>query len=268
MPYETVLYDKSGQIVTITLNRPTALNAFNPQLRADLMDALRTAESDDDVRCVILTGAGRAFSSGADVRIYNETIQQNELSDEISSPLVTPIFVRENHLSLIMGMTKPVIAAINGVAVGLGATIPVSCDLRIMAESARLAFIFVKRGIVGEFGANFLLPRLIGYGKAKELFLTGRFVEAREAKEIGLVNDVVPDDKLMQAAMEMARTIAANPPIAVKFIKRANNLSIDSSLRDVVEFENWAFATCQKSEDYKEAVRAFLEKREPKFRGR
>ena len=268
MPYETVLYEKADHVATITLNRPDALNAFSAQLRNDFTEALKESEADTDVRCVIITGAGRAFSAGADVRRWGQNIEQNAEAAEPPSTLVLPTGPGEGLGEYIMAMTKPVIAAINGIAVGMGSTIPLTCDLRTMSESARIGFNFVRIGLTPEFGSSFILPRLVGYGKAKELCFTGRYIEAKEAAEIGLVNAVFPADQLMSGTMELAQSIAANPPVPIRFIKRLFNVSPDSTLRDMMVFERWAFATCQQSDDYKEAIRALIEKRAPTFKGR
>lgn len=268
MAYQAVLYEKSDHVATITLNRPEALNAFSTQLRTDLFDALKESEADSDVRCVIITGAGRAFSAGADVKRWDQNIEQNAEAAEPPSTLVLPRGPDEGMGTYIMAMTKPVIAAINGVAVGMGATLPLTCDLRTISESGRFGFIFARRGLTPEYGSSFLLPRLVGYGKARELCMTGRFVGGKEAAEIGLAEAVFPADQLMSGTMELAQSIAANPPIPIRFIKRMLNVSLDSTLRDMLEIERWAFATCQQSDDYKEAIRAFVEKRSPTFTGR
>lgn len=263
MDLATVLYDKTEHVATITLNRPEALNAFNSQLRADFDAALREAQNDKEVRVVIVTGAGRAFSAGSDLQERSAAS-----AAEPPSPLVTVEPLVGSVTDFIMDMTKPVIVAFQGPAVGMGATIPLACDLRIMADTARIGFVFVKRGITPEFGSTYLLPRIVGQTKAREILLTGRFVDAKEALEIGLVNQVVPADQLMDAAMKLAKEIATAAPLAVAFTKRGLNLSYEGNLRSVVQFERWAFPTCTRSEDFREGVRAFMEKREPQFKGR
>ncbi|MDO8671531.1 MAG: enoyl-CoA hydratase/isomerase family protein [Dehalococcoidia bacterium] len=269
MSYETVLYESSEHIATITLNRPDALNSFNTQLRNDLDSALKEAEGDDEVRCVILTGAGKAFSAGADVKGWGQTIQQGEQAAEAPSLLVLPNSRPVSPLTeFLLNMSKPIIAAINGAAVGMGATIPVACDLRTAAESGRFAFAFAKRGVTPEYGSTFLLPRLVGWGKARELCMTGNFIGARDARAIGLVNEVYPDEQFMASTRALALSIAANPPVCIKFIKRGFNMAMDSSLPHVLAFEYWALDTCRNSDDYKEGVRAFIEKRPAVFKGR
>ncbi|MDO8669823.1 MAG: enoyl-CoA hydratase-related protein, partial [Dehalococcoidia bacterium] len=208
MDYAHIDYGVSQGVATLVLNRPEALNAFSDQMMTDLALALKDAEADDNVRCVIITGIGRAFSAGADIKGWNRTLEQAERQPGNAS---IPGLERAPIGDFILGMTKPVIAAVNGLALGVGATIPLTCDIRIASENARFAFSFVTRALVAEIGSTFFLPRLVGYGMAKELFLTGRNVEAQEAKEIGLVNAVYPAADLMPRTLELAQSIVANP---------------------------------------------------------
>jgi len=264
MAYEAVLYEKDDRIATITFNRPEKLNALNNALGEDTLAALKEAEADPEVGCVILTGAGRAFCAGAD--LSGRPAQPGETPPP--RPLPGTRSTRETTPEYIWKMQKPVIAAINGPAVGWGATVTLLCDIRIASDTARIGFVFVKRGWSPELGSTFLLPRLVGVGKAKELFLTGRIIDAKEAGELGLVNYVVPAEELISFTRKMAREIAYGPPAAISFIKRGVNMGLDSTLASVLEFESFAFPVTTGSEDGHEGVKSFLEKRDPQFKGR
>ncbi|MBI4595720.1 MAG: enoyl-CoA hydratase/isomerase family protein [Candidatus Tectomicrobia bacterium] len=270
MTYTQILYDKSDRIATITLNRPEALNAYTEQMGTEMLSAFKDAETDTNVGAVVLAGAGRAFCGGADVKGWDRDVQdlKKAVEEKPKRTLVLPRSPRDSLLHYMLQMSKPILAAVHSHAVGIGATMILPCDIRIVAETARIGFIFVRRGVTPEFGSTYLLPRIVGFSKAKELCLTARVIGAQEAKEIGLANQIVPEAELLSAAKEMARGIAAAPPIAIAFTKRGLNLSLQSTLDQMLEFEYWAFATCQNSEDFEESVRAFVEKREPRFQGR
>jgi enoyl-CoA hydratase/carnithine racemase len=253
MTYEDLLFDKKDGIGTITLNVPEKLNALTAAMRDSLIKVLDEIRADDDVKVCILTGAGRGFCSGASMSYLTE---QTGGSKSLRQPLALWEF------------EKPIIAAINGIAAGGGLAYALYCDIRIAAESARFAAIWVKRGLFAGDRATYFLPRLIGVEKALELLYTGDIIDAKEAERIGLVSRVVPDNELMKAATELARKIAQGPPISIKLIKSAFSRDITKDLPAKMDFESYANFICQQTEDNKEGIRAFLEKRPPQFKGR
>lgn len=257
MTYETIMLDKQDHITTVTLNRPDKLNALTMQMADELHRALAAEDADEDTRVIVITGAGRAFSSGADLT-----------PDRPATPRASTAPGLALALYRALDIAKPIIASINGVAVGGGCTMTLSCDIRIASEEARFLLPFAKLSISAELGSTYLLPRLIGMGKATELILTGRMIGAKEAGEIGLVNQVVPADELLEVTMEMARTIAAQPPRSVRLNKRGLRLGVNSDIASQLEYEDVASATLRDSEDAKEARAAFAEKRDPVFTGR
>jgi len=258
MTYETILLDKKDHVTTVTLNRPDRLNALNMQMADELHDALATEDRDDDTRVIVITGAGRAFCSGADLRP----------SQPAAEPRSTTAPGLADSLFVALNIEKPLIASINGVAVGGGCTMTLLCDIRIASEAARFQLPFTRLSICAELGSTYLLPRLIGMGKASELVLTSRMIEAREAGEIGLVNYVVPADELLKTTTDMANSIAKLPPMAVRVNKRGLRLGVSSDLASQLRYEALATAVLRETADAREAVAAFREKREPVFTGR
>ena len=256
MNYETIILERKDYIATITLNRPDRLNALNKQMADELNDVALSIDGDDDVRVVVITGAGRAFCSGADLR--GERTGRNE----IGHGLADMIFAALNSVE------KPIIASINGVAVGGGCTMTLSCDIRIASEEAKFQLPFTRLGICTELGSSYLLPRLIGMGKASELLLTCKMIDAKEAREIGLVNQVVPADELEKVTYEMASSIAKFPPLAVRMNKRGLHQAMSDGLSSQIQYEALATAYLSGTEDHREAVAAFREKREPVYKGR
>ncbi|GBD22634.1 Short-chain-enoyl-CoA hydratase [bacterium HR29] len=260
----TVLYEVSDFIATVTLNRPEVMNALNRQAYAELEAAFRRAHTDPDVRCVILTGAGRAFCSGDDVR----EIMLGEARDETVTrlrevrPRPTPA------AAAVLECDKPVIAAVNGAAVGWGMDLALLCDIRIASTAARFGELFIKRGLVADLGGLWRLPLVVGPSKAAELLFTGEIIDAAEAERIGLVSKVVPPEQLMEEARTLARKIAANPPIAMRYMKEGLRRSRHARMDEMGEFIGNALAYLFTTEDHKEGARAFVEKREPVFRGR
>lgn len=259
MTYETLLVDKKDFVTTVTLNRPDRLNALNMQLANELYDVLAQEDKNDETRVIVLTGAGRAFSAGADLR--------PSATDSGPASANAPTLA-ERLFQALVDLEKPIIASINGVAVGGGCTMTLLCDIRIASENARFQLPFTKLGICAELGSTYVLPRLIGLGKASELVLTSRMVDAQEAGEIGLVDHVVPADQLEQATLEMANNIAKLPPMAVRMNKRGLKLGVASDIESQVRYENLAISVLSKTEDAREAVLAFREKRDPVFTGR
>ena len=257
--YELLKLERADHIATITLNRPGKLNALNSQMTAEFHSALDTLSDEDDIRVVVLTGAGRGFCSGADV---------NELLEGSQAPSVTIPETEITALSSHIRRTRqPVIAAVNGVAAGAGLAIALASDIRLASEETSFSCIFVKRSLVPDAGSSYTLPRLVGLGVAMEMALTGNIYDARWALEKGLVNKVVPADKLMEEAMALANNIASNPPICVRSIKELL-YDHDKDLRGILKKESDANILLVGSEDALEAVRSFLEKRQPVYKGR
>ena len=255
-----VKYEKKGAIVYITVNRPKVLNALNTSTWNDLNAAFEDAKADASVRGVILTGAGdKAFIAGADI---SELAHLDAYQGEESSRL------GQSVLDLIENLGKPVIAAINGFALGGGCETAMACTMRIAVEQARFGQPEVKLGLLPGGGGTQRLPRLVGKGRALQLILTGETISAQEAYRIGLVNEVVPVDNLIDRAETILKQIAANAPIAVKFSLDAVNKGLDSSQSVGLALEASYFGICAASEDKKEGTSAFLEKRAPQFQGR
>jgi 2-(1,2-epoxy-1,2-dihydrophenyl)acetyl-CoA isomerase len=263
MAYETVLVDKKNHITTITLNRPTALNSFNDKMGDEFYTALKEAEKDEDTRCLIITGAGRAFSAGEDVSGLKERSGDDfhpSLGDHLRKKY-HPMILRIRH------MMKPVIARINGIAAGSGASIALACDIRIASEDAGLKQAFIGVGLVPDSGSSFFLTRTLGPGRALELIMTGRTVGAREAETLGLVNQVVPAAELDKAVDGVAEKLANGPTKALGLSKRVVNQASRLDLHEALEYEAQNQDIAGKTQDHLEAVRAFLEKRQPKFSG-
>lgn len=257
MSAEAILYavDEAG-VCTITLNRPERLNAFDSALHKALIDALTRAERDEAVRCVVITGAGRAFCAGQD------------LEDVGKTPIGQIIRKYYNTwISKIRRLEKPVIAAVNGVAAGAGVSLALACDLVVMAEGASFIQAFVKIGLVPDSGASYFLPRMIGYHKAMELALFGDKVKAEEALAMGLCNRVVPAEALAGTVSEWAGRLARGPR-SMGWIKRQFTRGLDRPLDDILELEAFMQETAAQSADAREGIQAFIEKREARFTGR
>lgn len=265
MEFETIIYEKKDGIATITLNRPERLNAIGLNMQLELGKALEEANSDDEVRVLIITGAGRGFCSGADLTVLGDTAEQVGQHLVARSPAAGGI--RSFTLQL-QNFEKPTIAAVNGHAVGAGLSLALACDIKIASDRARFSQIFIKRGLVPDTGSTYFLPRLVGMARACEMAFTGDILDAEQAKEYGLVSRVVPHDELMGVVRELAAKIAAGPPIAMKLAKRALNRGATSDLASALEFEGYMQGICFGTEDFKEGMAAFLEKREPGFKGR
>ena len=233
--YQTIEYEKSDGIATLTLNRPDVLNAFNEKMGQELHDALRNAERDEEVHCVIITGNGRAFSAGEDIQELRGQYERGE-NPRLGQRLLhkyNPIIRR------IRRMEKPVIAAVNGVAAGAGAGIAYSCDFRIASETARFLQAFVRLGLAPDSGTSFFLPRLVGFAKALELSLTGDELNSKDAERFGLVSKVVPGEQLMPVTRDLAMKLVKGPSVAVGLTKRALNKSVSSDLETVLEYESY-----------------------------
>ena len=265
MAYEDLLLEKKGGIATITLNVPDKLNPLTGKMIASLYLAVDEIAKDDEVRVVIVTGAGRGFCSGADVTSFMRSPGD---TTEVSRKTLLQV-VGWNYAAVFPKLDKPVIAAINGACVGGGFSVALSCDIRIASETARFAAAQVTRGIVADSGLSYYLPNTVGRSKALELMFTGELISAAEAERFGIVSRVVPPDDLMKVAHELAAKIAQQPPIPVELTKRIVYRTMLDDIARHLDLETWAFRICIQTEDHRESVRAFLEKRpQPQFKGR
>ena len=263
--YETILYEPDGAVLRLTLNRPDKLNAWNARMESDFIDALDTASADPAIHAIVVTGAGRAFCAGGDISAWSQDLSGGE-----NRPRPSPLLARDGspEVPITLARSKPVIAAINGHAVGIGLTVTLACDIRIASERAQFSARFVKVGLTPECGSTRYLPLVAGVGNALYMALTGRMVDAAEAKERGIVDKVVAHDSLMDEAMALAGEIASNPMSAVWFAKRLiHENANESDLRRVVTAEGLAIREARRLPDHAEAVRAFVEKRPPNFGG-
>jgi 2-(1,2-epoxy-1,2-dihydrophenyl)acetyl-CoA isomerase len=260
MDFKTVILKKEGNIATIVLNRPESLNALSMEAITELPRVLKEVREDDEVRAVIVTGAGRAFCAGFDL----ET-SVGETSSEILKFMEGD--VTEMVLS-IRNMPKAVIAAVNGAAAGAGCNIALACDIILASEKARFGEVFVLRGLHPDCGGTYFLPRLVGVARACELILTGRMVDASEVERMGMINRVVPPDQLESASRELASTLAKHPPLAIKAAKASLYQGLSMDLAGVLEREAQMQSILMVTEDFKESVDAFLGKREPIFKGK
>ncbi len=263
MQPELVLTAVEQGVATLTLNRPERLNAINPEMNALLQQRLHEAGRDPAVRCIVLTGAGRAFCAGGDVTRMVEGAPPPSYEEDVRDQ-------QERHgvITLIHDLPKPVIAMVNGVAAGAGVSLAMACDLRIAAAGARFTTAFLRVGFSGDYGGTWLLTQLVGTAKARELYFTSEQVGTEEALRIGLVNRVVPDEQLQETTLALARQIAAGPAIALAYMKENLNLAQHARLSDVLLAEAKAQRRTAQTEDHAEGARAFVEKRPPVFRGR
>jgi len=262
--FEFLLYDVSEEgVLTLTLNRPDCLNSFNDEMSFELQKALKEADKDPAVRCIVLTGAGRGFSAGQDLR--SRSIASNGSVPHLGESIrkrYSPI------ISKLRSMEKPVIAMVNGVAAGAGASLAFACDLRVVGSSSKFIQAFVKVGLIPDSGACWLLPRLVGFGRAMELAMLGDTINAETALQWGLVNKVVPDDELLATTQALATQVAQGPTQAIGLIKRAMNKAMNVDLDEYLEYEANIQEIAGRTADYKEGVSAFLEKRPAQFAGR
>jgi enoyl-CoA hydratase/carnithine racemase len=259
---KSFLYEVRESVAWVTLNRPERLNALTFEVYRELTDAFASLQTEDEVRAVVVTGAGRAFCSGGDVRDIIGELQGRDVAGLLDFTRMTCELVRN-----IRALRKPVIASLNGTTAGAGACIALASDLRIASTEARIAFLFVKVGLSGaDMGAAHLLPRMVGLSKATELLYTGDFVTAEEALSMGLYNRVVAPSELESETRALAERLARGPSFALGVTKEMLNRELDVSLETALEWEAQAQATCMQHPDYAEAFRAFTEKREPRFR--
>jgi enoyl-CoA hydratase/carnithine racemase len=277
MNYETLMYEKCDMVAKITLNRPERLNALDSKLIMEIPQAVGEAGSDDDIRVVVLTGAGRAFCAGADFR-YSE-VREGTIAPEVAEEpraatagrnidqgYVLYPFVGEAILGL-QRMGKPTIAMVNGAAVGGGFELALACDIRIGSDKARFRMVFTTIGITPGAGGPWTLPRIVGLSKACKIIFSGDFVEAEEAYRIGLLDDLVPAERLEEETMAFARRLAEGPPIALRLDKMMIYKGLETDLETALAFQTACQNISLHSEDHTEGIKAFAEKRKPVFRG-
>ncbi|MFZ5645838.1 MAG: enoyl-CoA hydratase/isomerase family protein [Bacillota bacterium] len=273
MELKDILYTKVAGIAYITLNRPESFNAFSVDMLKGWASALLDAGADDEVNVIVVTGAGKAFCSGGDVKAMQAG--KGFLHREDETGQLGPMDYKKSLWDLIHriplileNLDKPVIASINGPATGAGLDMALMCDLRIASDQAKFAESYIRMALVPGDGGAFLLPRLVGLPKALELLWTGDIIDAEEALRIGLVNRVVPAGQLEQATVEMARRLAQGPQLAIRMIKRLVYQGLKSDLRTALDTVSSHMAIITGTEDHKEAAKAFFEKRKPCFKGR
>ena len=257
-------YELADHVATVTLDRPEAMNALTRELYGELEAAFRRAHGDPDVRCVILTGEGRAFCSGDDVKQIMLGEQRDATVQRLRDvrPRPTPAAMA------VLECDKPVIAAVNGPAVGWGMDLTLFCDIRIASDRAKFGELFIKRGLISDVGGLWRLPQIVGPSKAAELLFTGDLIDATEAERIGLVSRVVPHDDLMPAARELAARIAKNPPIAMRYMKEGLRKALRGDVQEIGAYVGNSLAYLFTTEDHREGALSFVERREPVFRGR
>src|SRR5258706_3739573 len=260
---EYLKFDVDGSIATITLNRPEKLNAFNDEMLEKWLAALEQCRTSPDVRVIVMTGTGRAFTTGGDIETFSASAAQTAAG--IKARLTEGIQRLPRKMAEI---GKPIVAALNGLATSGGLDIALACDIRFAAESARFAETYARMGLIPGVGGAYLLPRIGGVSKALELFWSADFVDAREAERIGLVNKVFPDAELMDRTYEFARRVADSAPLAVQLIKRVMRLGLDKDLTTALDIVAANMPIVRSSEDHAEAVAAYKEKRTPRFKGR
>lgn len=268
MDFEQVIYEKSDGIATITLNRPERMNAFTPKMLDEWFASLQDAHLDPETKAVIVTGSGRGFCTGADIR---GTGPLENLMDRNRTPVENRNFLRDSVQRiprLVSLMEKPYIAAVNGAAVGAGMDMASMCDIRIAADTARFGMTYVRMGIIPGDGGCYFLPRIVGMARALDLIWSGRLFDAQEALTMGYVSEVVPADQLMDHTREYALKLAKGPSVAIQQAKRLAYRSQELSLDAALDLAQQAMFVAQSTEDAREGPRAFAEKREPEFKGR
>ncbi len=264
MDYTKLLLQKSEGVATITLNRPDRSNAFDDELSAQLLDALKQVERDSEVRCVVLTGAGKNFSAGQDLVAFMEGHARPEGIDFRAH-------LQKGYHAMVLrirAMDKPVIAAVNGAAAGAGLGIACACDLRHASENAKFRSAFIGIGLAPDSALSYMLPRLIGFGRALEMALTNEMIDAKQARAYGLVNRVMPADELMPQTMEFAKKLAQAPTRGIGLTKRDFNRSLFADLEGALDYEAYVQNVAGATDDHREGVKAFLEKRPPQYSGK
>jgi len=262
MEFKNTLYEKGEGIATITINRPEVHNALNEETINEILARLEDAKNDENIRVIVITGAGdRAFSSGADLKMMKDASANSVRGTELSK-------IGQHLCDYIEALGKPVIAAINGYALGGGNELAMACDIRIASENAQIGHSEINVGLIPGWGGTQRLPRFVGKGIAKEMIFTGKRIDAKTAERLGLVNAVVPADQLKAKVKELALELASKPPIAIKLSKALINNSTETHLDVGLLQEAEAFGLVASTEDFNEGVTAFLEKRKPQFKGK
>jgi len=264
MADDTILYEAADGLAMITLNRPEALNALLPEMNDRLPELIDRAESDDAVRVLVLTGAGPAFSAGADLKLMGrpDRLGRNAIVGRQRTLHGARVVER------LMAREKPMIAAVNGVAAGMACAFVLACDFAVAAETARFVFSFVRIGFVPDCGTSFLLPRRVGLANAQRIVLTAEPIPATDALRLGLVSEVVPSDRFAARVKEIARTVAGHAPHAIRLARGLLERAVAADFRAAIEAEALAQGILGETADHQEAVRAFVEKRAPVFTGR
>lgn len=260
---EHIIVETKDGVRTLELNRPERLNAVNAKLSSEIIQAIKEASADDEVRVIVITGSGRGFCAGLDLKDY---AKRNPAADSRHKKLDELGWVGHQALGIVQ-CDKPVIAAINGIAAGAGFALALACDMRFMSADARVTAGYIRRGLSPDAGMTYFLPRLVGQAKAAELILTGRDIYPEEAERIGLVNGIFPDEEFQEQVMNVARQLAAGPPVAMTLSKRLLAASPDADLTTILKKEYAYIKQCFGTKDVQEGVQAFAEKRKPVFRG-
>src|SRR2546426_7215898 len=264
MSYECLLYESKVCAATMRLSRPVRLIALGGTLREALTAGLTRAIDDPDVRVIVITGAGKGFCAGGDVKAMQDANQAGR-----GRPLMERVAPSRDRTVLLMrDSPKPLIAAVNGAAAGAGMNLALACDIRLASSAARFSQAFVRRGLHPDWGGTYFLPRVVGMAKACEMIFTGDIIDAEEALALGIVSKVVPPDQLLPATYELAAKIAQGPPIAIRLARRALYRNAEADLQSSLEFETFAQNICAETDDAREGIRAFGEKREPTVSGR
>ena len=267
MSTEELIVERDGGVLTLTLNRPERLNAISGPMLGALAAELARANTDPAVRAVVLTGAGRGFCSGLDLRARAADDGGDDGGNaDANAPRLFDL--RDSPPMALHRMDKPVVCALNGAAAGYGMDLALGCDIRIASDRAKLGAVFVRRGVLPESGGVWYLPRLVGWAKAAEVAFMGEVLDAERSLELGLVNRVVPHDELMAEAAATAARIASNAPYAVQATKRMMRLAQDETFETAVDHSYLHLSPMFRSEDFREGMAAFLERRDPEFRGR
>jgi enoyl-CoA hydratase/carnithine racemase len=267
MAYSEILFEKHNAIATITINRPQAMNAGTIRTWGEIADAFRDAEADDEVRVVVITGAGRAFCAGDDVK---EIFLNPEFRDAKPNKRKEVEEWRKHEpvaLDFLLEYPKPTIASVNGAAVGYGCDIALMCDMRVCSDQAKFGEVFIRRGLIPEAGGLVVLPRLVGLARAYELILTGDIIDAKEAERIGMVNRVVPHAQLGEATMALATKLAAQAPLAQRLAKEALRVGLNLNLPHFYDYQRHGQHLMLTSKDHIEGAKSFVEKRSANFKG-
>jgi len=264
LDFKDILFEKEGGVATVTLNRPDRLNSLTTGMYRELSSIMKQINRDDEIKTVILTGAGKGFCAGSDVsdRLARRVEKGTE---ENRFETLQPVGAVALEIAEV---DKPIVGGINGVAVGAGLSLVLLCDIRIASDKARFGAVWINMGLIPDLGATYFLPKTVGMEKALELMLTGEIIDADEALRMGLVSKVVPHDQLMATVHELANRIARGPSVAIELLKRGIRRSLRNDLKTQLDYESYAQNMCRNTEDHKEAIKAFAEKRKPQFKGK